>query len=51
MLKFWLSLYYFLGIKLKFITTLYVQINSLTKKQNYIIEIYLQAFVHKNEKN
>ena len=45
-LKFWSSLYYFLGIKQRLSTAFYPQIDGQTKCQNSIIEVYLQAFVN-----
>lgn len=45
-LKFRSLFCYFLGIKRKLSTTFYLQTNSQTRKQNTIIETYLQAFVN-----
>lgn len=39
--KFWLSLYYFLGIKWRLSTTFYPQKNGQTKRQNSTINTYL----------
>ncbi len=44
--KFWFSLCYFLGIKRKLSTAFHPQTNSQTKKQNSIIEAYLQVFIN-----
>ena len=44
--KFYLLLYYFLGIKQKLFTAFYPQTDGQTKKQNSIMEAYLQAFVN-----
>ena len=44
--KFWLLLYYFLGIKQRLFTAFYPQTDGQTKKQNSTIETYLQAFVN-----
>ena len=45
-LKFWLLLCYFLEIKQKLSTSFYSQINGQTKKQNSIMETYLQDFIY-----
>ena len=45
-LKFWSSLYYFLGIKRRFSTTFYQQTNGLTERQNSTMKAYLRAFVN-----
>lgn len=42
--KFLSFLYYFLGIKQKLLIAFYPQTNSQIKRQNTIIEAYLQAF-------
>ena len=44
--KFWLSLYYFLGIKQRLSTAVYPQTDSQTERQNSIMEAYLQTFVN-----
>ncbi len=44
--KFWLSLYYFLGIKQRLSTAFHPQTDSQTERQNSTIENYLQAFVN-----
>lgn len=44
--KFGCSLCYFLRIKRKLSTTFHPQTNGQTKKQNNIMEAYLQAFVY-----
>ena len=46
LLKFWLLLCYFLGIKQRFSTTFYPQTDDQTKRQNSIMEAYLRAFVN-----
>ena len=50
-LKFWLLLYYFLGIKQSFSLAFFLQINSQTKKQKNTIEAYLRAFVNFKQNN
>ena len=45
-LKFWSSLCYFLGMKQRLFTTFHAQTDGRTKRQNSIIEAYLQAFVN-----
>ena len=45
-LKFWLFLCYFFGIKCWLSTTFCLQINGQTKKQNNSIEVYLKIFVY-----
>ncbi len=45
-LKFWSSLYYFLGIKKKLSTIFYPQTNSQAERQNCTMEAYLRAFVY-----
>ena len=44
--KFWSLLYYFLKIKKKLSTTFYLQIESQTKRQNSMMEVYLRAIVN-----
>ena len=44
--KFWLLLYYFLGIKRKLSTVCYPQTDGQTKKQNSIVEAYFRTFVN-----
>ena len=44
--KFWLLLYYFLGIKRKLSTTFHLQTDDQTKRQNSTMEAYLRAFVN-----
>ena len=44
--KFWLSLYYFLGIKRKLSTAFQPQIDGQTESQNSTMEAYLRAFVN-----
>ena len=43
--KFWLLLYYFLGIKRRLSNAFHPQTDGQTKKQNSTIEAYCQAFV------
>ena len=45
-LKFWSSLYYFLGIKQKLSTAFYPQTDGQIERQNSTIEAYLWAFVN-----
>ena len=49
--KFWLLLYYFLGIKQRLFTAFYSQTDGRTEKQNSTIEAYLQAFVNFKQNN
>ncbi len=44
--KFWSSLYYFLGTKMKLSTTFHPQADGQTKRQNSTMEAYLRAFVN-----
>ena len=44
--KFWSSLCYFLGIKRRLSTAFHPQIDGQTKRQNTMMEAYLQAFVN-----
>ena len=44
--KFWSLLCYFLGIKQKLSTAFHPQKDKQTKRQNSIMETYLQAFVN-----
>ena len=44
--KFWSSLYYFLGIKLRLSTAFHPQTNGQTERQNSTMEAYFQAFVN-----
>ena len=44
--KFWSSLCFFLRIKRKLSTAFYLENDSQTKRQNSIMEAYLQAFVN-----
>ena len=44
--KFWSLLYYFLGIKCRLFTVFHPQTDGLTKRQNSIMEAYLQAFIN-----
>ncbi len=44
--KFSSSLYYFLGIKRRLSTAFHPQTDGQTKRQNSIMEAYLQAFVN-----
>ena len=44
--KFWSLLNYFLSIKQRLATTFYLQMDKQIKKQNSIMEAYLQAFVN-----
>lgn len=48
---FWLSLYYFLGIKQKFSNVFHLIINAQIKKHNNTIEIYLHNFVNCEQNN
>ena len=50
-LKFWLSLYYFLGIKQWLSTAFYPQTNSQTKRQNTTIKTHLRAFLNFEQNN
>ena len=45
-LKFWSSLYYFLGIKRRLSTALYTETDGQTERQNRTMEAYLRAFVN-----
>ena len=45
-LKFWSSLYYFVGIKRKLSTAFHPQTDGQTERQNSTIEAYLQAFIN-----
>ena len=45
-LKFWSSLYYFLGIKQKLFTAFHSQTDGQTKRQNSTREAHFQAFVN-----
>ena len=45
-LKFWLLLYYFLGIKRRLSTSFHPQTDGQTKRQNSTMEAYLWAFVN-----
>ena len=45
-LKFWLSLWYFLSIKRQFFPIFHPQNDGQTKRQNSTIEAYLRAFVN-----
>ena len=45
-LKFWLLLCHFLGIKRKLSTTFHLQTNGQTKRQNSTMKEYLLAFVN-----
>ena len=49
--KFWSSLCYFLGIKHRLSNTFHSQTDSQTKKQNSIIEAYIQAFINFEQNN
>lgn len=49
--NFWLSLYYYLGIKRKLSTSFYPQTNNQTKRQNSTIEVYLHVFVNYEQNN
>ncbi len=44
--KFWLLLYYFLGIKKKLSTAFHSQTDDQTKRQNSMIEAYLRVFLN-----
>ena len=44
--KFWLSLFYLLGIKWRLLTAVHPQRDGQTKRQNSTMEVYLQAFVN-----
>ncbi len=44
--KFWSSLCYFLGIKLKLLTAFYLQIDGQTERQNSTIKAYFWAFIN-----
>ena len=50
-LKFWLLLYYFFGIKRRLFTAFHPQIDGQTKRQNSTIEAYLRAFVNYKQDN
>ena len=45
-LKFWLLLCYFLGVKWRLFTTFHPQIDGLNERQNNTIEAYFWAFVN-----
>ena len=45
-MKFWSSLCYFLGVKRRLSTTFHPKTDGQTKRQNSIMEAYLQAFVN-----
>ena len=49
--KFPLLLGYFFGIKRRLSTTFYPQMDGKTKRQNSIMEVYLQAFVNFEQNN
>ena len=49
--KFWSSLCYFFGIKRWLFIAFYLQTDSQTKRQNSIIEAYLQGFVNFEQNN
>ncbi len=49
--KFWLSLCYFLGIKLRLSIAFHPQTDGQTKRQNSMMEIYLQAFINSEQNN
>ena len=49
--KFWLLLYYFLGIKQKLSTAFYPQTNGQTERQNSIIKAYFCAFIKFEQNN
>ena len=49
--KFWLLLYYFLGIKQRLLTTFHPQTNGQTERQNSIMEAYLQVFINFEQNN
>ena len=44
--KFWLSLYYFLGVKRRLSTAFHPQTDGQTERQNSTMEAYLRAFVN-----
>ena len=44
--KFWLLLYYFLGIKRRLSTAFYPQTDGQTKRENSTMEAYLRAFIN-----
>lgn len=50
-LKFWSSFYYFLRIKQRLLTVLYQQVDGYIKRQNSIMEVYLQVFVNCKQNN
>ena len=49
--KFWSLLCYFLGIKQRLSTVFQPQTDGQTKKQNSMMEVYLQAFVNFKQNN
>lgn len=49
--KFCLLLYYFLCIKRRFFTAFILQTNGQTKRQNSIIQVYLQTLVNYEQNN
>ena len=49
--KFWLSLYYFLGVKRRLSNAFHPQKNGQIKRQNGTMEAYLRAFVNFEQNN
>ena len=49
--KFWSLLYYFLGIKRRFLTVFHPQIDGQTKRQNSTMKAYLQALINFKQNN
>ena len=50
-LKFWVSLYYFLGIKRQLFIAFYSQTNGQTIRWNSTIEVYLWTFISLKKSN
>lgn len=49
--KYYFSLYYFFGIKQRLFTTFFLQMDSQTKRQNSMIDVYLCTFVYQQQNN
>ena len=50
-LKFWSSLWYFLGIKSWLFTAFYSQINNQIQRQNSTMKAFFQAFINFEKNN